>query len=102
VPRNRVRRLVATTLFAVPAACLQQARALAAEPPTVYGQYPGRDQFSPLAQIGTLATPMSFLGSDGGQYVAVASGALSAGLLRTLHNAALNSPEKIYVFAPEH
>lgn len=45
---------------------------------------------------------MSFLGADGKQYVAIASGALSAGLLRTLHNDAVNSPEKIFVFALEH
>jgi outer membrane protein assembly factor BamB len=49
-----------------------------------------------------LATPMSFLGVDGKQYVAIASGALSAGLLRTLHSDAINSPEKIFVFALEH
>lgn len=46
-----------------------------------------------------LATPMSFLGGDGRQYVVIASGALSAGLLRTLHNDAMNSPDKIFVFA---
>jgi quinoprotein glucose dehydrogenase len=49
-----------------------------------------------------LSTPMSFLGSDGRQYVVIASGALSAGLFRTLHSNAGNSPEKIFVFALEH
>jgi quinoprotein glucose dehydrogenase len=49
-----------------------------------------------------LSTPMSFLGTDGKQYVVIASGALSAGVFRTLHNDALNSPEKIFAFTLEH
>jgi glucose dehydrogenase len=49
-----------------------------------------------------LSTPMSFLGGDGRQYVVIASGALSAGLFRTLHSDAGNSPEKIFVFTLEH
>lgn len=42
------------------------------------------------------------MGGDGRQYVVIASGALSAGLLRTLHNDASNSPGKIFVFTLEH
>lgn len=49
-----------------------------------------------------LSTPMSFLGSDGRQYVVIASGALSAGLFRTLHSDSLNRPEKIFAFTLEH
>jgi quinoprotein glucose dehydrogenase len=49
-----------------------------------------------------LSTPMSFRGSDGKQYVVIASGALSAGVFRTLHNDALNSPDKIFAFTLEH
>jgi hypothetical protein len=49
-----------------------------------------------------LATPMRLLGADGKQYVAIAAGAQSAGLLRTLHNDGSNSPEKIFVFALEY
>lgn len=49
-----------------------------------------------------LSTPMSFLGPDNRQYVAIASGALSAGVLRTLHNHASNSPDKIFIFGLEH
>jgi quinoprotein glucose dehydrogenase len=61
----------------------------------------GRQLWSYRLDGVALATPMSFLGADGKQYVAIASGALSAGLLRTLHNDALDSPEKIFVFALE-
>ena len=43
------------------------------------------------------ATPMSFLGRDGKQYVAIASG--GPGLLGGVHNTASNSPDKIVVFA---
>ena len=43
------------------------------------------------------ATPMSFLGSDGRQYIAIASG--GPGLLGAAHNTAGNSPDKIVVFA---
>jgi glucose dehydrogenase len=43
-----------------------------------------------------MATPMSFMGSDGKQYVVIASG--GPGLLRAIHNDAANSPDKIVVF----
>jgi quinoprotein glucose dehydrogenase len=62
----------------------------------------GRQLWSYRLDGVALSTPMSFLGADGKQYVAIASGALSAGLLRTLHSDAINSPEKIFVFALEH
>jgi glucose dehydrogenase len=42
------------------------------------------------------STPMSFMGTDGKQYVAIASG--GPGLLRAIHNDAGNSPNKIVVF----
>jgi outer membrane protein assembly factor BamB len=61
----------------------------------------GRQLWSYQLHGVALATPMSFLGADGKQYVAIASGALSAGLLRTLHNHAADSPEKIFVFTLE-
>jgi glucose dehydrogenase len=44
-----------------------------------------------------MATPMSFMGSDGKQHVAIATG--GPGLLASVHNNADNSPEKIVVFA---
>jgi glucose dehydrogenase len=43
-----------------------------------------------------MATPMSFMGSDGKQYVVIATG--GPGLLRAIHNDAGNSPDKIVVF----
>ena len=47
-----------------------------------------------------MATPMSFLGSDGKQYVVIATG--GPGLLRAIHNDAGNSPDKIVVFTLSH
>jgi glucose dehydrogenase len=44
-----------------------------------------------------MAAPMSFIGSDGKQYVAIATG--GPGLLASVHNEADNSPDKIVVFA---
>lgn len=43
------------------------------------------------------ATAMSFLGSDGKQYIAIASG--GPGLLGGVHNAASDSPDKVVVFS---
>lgn len=49
----------------------------------------------PLGGVG-MATPMSFMGSDGNQYLVIATG--GPGLLRALHNDAGKSPDKIVVF----